>query len=81
MQEQTNPTYISWLQDALVMEQTLVGVLEQRIEASGDFPEVQQMDRLHLTETMDHVTRIEQCLQRLGSGPSTSTSSRPNTAS
>jgi ferritin-like metal-binding protein YciE len=74
MPQQTNPTYISWLQDALVMEQTLVGVLEQRIEASGDFPEVQQMDRLHLTETKEHVTRIEQCLQRLGSGPSTSKS-------
>jgi ferritin-like metal-binding protein YciE len=74
MPQQTNPTYISWLQDALVMEQTLVGVLEQRIEASGDFPEVQQMDRLHLTETKEHVTRIEQCLERLGSGPSTSKS-------
>jgi ferritin-like metal-binding protein YciE len=72
MQQQTHPTYISWLQDALVMEQTLVGVLEQRIEASGDFPEVQQMDRLHLAETKEHVTRVEQCLKRLGSGPSTS---------
>ncbi len=56
------------------MEQTLVGVLEQRIEASKDFPEVQQMDRLHLSETKEHATRLEQCLQRLGSGPSTSKS-------
>jgi ferritin-like metal-binding protein YciE len=70
MEKQTHPLYISWLQDALVMEQTLVGVLEQRIEESKDFPEVQEMDRLHLTETKEHVTRLEQCLQRLGSGPS-----------
>jgi len=67
-------TYISWLQDALVMEQSLVKVLEQRIESTGDFPDVQRLDQKHLEETRQHAEHIEACLERLGSGPSTSKS-------
>ena len=70
-QRMNNDTYISWLQNALVMEQTLVQVLEERIAASGDFPAVQQLDRMHLEETKQHASSLERCLERLGSGPST----------
>jgi len=69
-----NDIYLSWLQDALAMEQALVGVLEQRVAASGDFPEVQQLDQMHLEETKQHVAGIEGCLERLESGPSTTKS-------
>src|SRR5690349_19179975 len=65
-----NTTYISWLQDALVMEQTLVKVLEERVAASSDFPAVQRLDQKHLEETRQHAAGIERCLERLGSGPS-----------
>src|SRR3954452_22876281 len=71
MESRTNPTYISWLQDALVMEQTLVKVLEERVASTGDYPQVQQLDQRHLEETRTHATRLEACLDRLGSGPST----------
>jgi ferritin-like metal-binding protein YciE len=74
MDSHTNPTYISWLQDALVMEQTLVKVLEERVASTGDFPEVQQLDQRHLEETRVHAAGLEQCLDRLGSGPSTTKS-------
>ena len=40
MDSRTDPTYVSWLQDALVMEQTLIKVLEERVASTGDFPEV-----------------------------------------
>jgi len=74
MDPRTNSTYVSWLQDALVMEQTLVKVLEERVAATGDFPEVQQLDQRHLEETRAHAAGIEACLDRLGSGPSTAKS-------
>jgi ferritin-like metal-binding protein YciE len=70
MQQQDNSTYISWLQDALVMEQSLIKVLEQRVESTGDLPGVQRLDQKHLDETRQHAERIESCLERLGSGPS-----------
>lgn len=70
-QQMNNDTYISWLQDALVMEQTLVKVLEERVAATGDFPELQRLDQQHLEETREHAARVEGCLERLGSGPST----------
>ena len=71
MDSRTDPTYVSWLQDALVMEQTLIKVLEERVASTGDFPEVQRLDQRHLEETRAHAAGLEACLDRLGSGPST----------
>jgi ferritin-like metal-binding protein YciE len=70
-QQMNNDIYISWLQDALAMEQTLEKVLQERVAASGDFPELQQIDQQHLEETREHAARVKGCLERLGSGPST----------
>jgi|SwirhisoilCB1_FD_contig_51_465218_length_559_multi_3_in_0_out_0_1 ferritin-like metal-binding protein YciE len=74
MDSRTDPTYVSWLQDALVMEQTLIKVLEERVASTGDFPEVQRLDQRHLEETRAHAAGLEACLDRLGSGPSTAKS-------
>ena len=74
MDSRTDPTYVSWLQDALVMEQTLIKVLEESVASTGDFPEVQRLDQRHLEETRAHAAGLEACLDRLGSGPSTAKS-------
>ena len=74
MDSRTDPTYVSWLQDASVMEQTLIKVLEERVASTGDFPEVQRLDQRHLEETRAHAAGLEACLDRLGSGPSTAKS-------
>ena len=58
MDSRTDPTYVSWLQDALVMEQTLIKVLEERVASTGDFPEVQRLDQRHLEDTRAHAAGV-----------------------
>jgi len=67
----TNDLVLAWLNDALAMENALAVVLKHRIADAKGFPAVEQMDRQHLAETLEHANRVKQCIARLGSKPST----------
>lgn len=61
---------IAWLNDALAMENALAVVLKHRISDAKDFPAIEEMDRQHLSETLNHADLVKQCIARLGSKPS-----------
>jgi ferritin-like metal-binding protein YciE len=65
-----NKLIISWLNDALAMENAQVQVLEHRINNTKDFPDLQAMERQHLEETRRHAQMVEQRLTQLGEKPS-----------
>jgi ferritin-like metal-binding protein YciE len=69
-----NDLVLSWLNDALAMENALAVVLKHRIKDAKGFPALEAMDRLHLEETLQHADRVKQCIARLGSKPSTAKS-------
>ena len=69
-----NKLIISWLNDALAMENALVQVLEHRINDAKDFPDLQAMERQHLEETRHHAQIIEQRITQIGEKPSTAKS-------
>jgi len=62
---------VTWLEDALAMENALAAVLKHRISDAKDFPEIAEMDRMHLAETLEHANRVKQAVSRFGSKPST----------
>lgn len=66
-----NALVIAWLNDALAMENALAVVLQHRIKDAKGFPAVEQLDRQHLAETLEHAARVKQCIARLGAKPST----------
>jgi ferritin-like metal-binding protein YciE len=65
---------LAWLDDALAMENALAAVLQHRIKDAKDYPAVEQADRQHLAETLNHADLVKQCIARLGSKPSTAKS-------
>ena len=69
-----NELIVSWLDDALAMENALAVVLKHRISDAKDFPAVEEMDRQHLAETLNHAELVKQCIARLGAKPSTAKS-------
>jgi ferritin-like metal-binding protein YciE len=69
-----NDLVLSWLNDALAMENALAAVLQHRIKDAKGFPGVEAMDRQHLAETLEHADRVKQCIARLGAKPSTAKS-------
>jgi ferritin-like metal-binding protein YciE len=66
-----NALVLAWLNDALAMENALAVVLQHRIKDAKGFPAIEEMDRRHLAETLEHANRVKRCIARLGSKPST----------
>ncbi len=66
-----NELVLAWLNDALAMENALAAVLQHRIKDAKGFPAIEEMDRRHLAETLEHADRVKRCIARLGSKPST----------
>jgi len=65
---------VSWLEDAIAMENALAAVLKHRISDAKDFPEIAEMDRVHLSETLEHANRLKQAVSRFDTKPSTAKS-------
>jgi ferritin-like metal-binding protein YciE len=61
---------VAWLDDAYAMETGLVGILEQHANASGEHPDLVERRRRHAQETREHANRLRQCLEMLGTQPS-----------
>jgi ferritin-like metal-binding protein YciE len=66
-----NELYISWLNDAYGMEQSLVQVLERHAMDAQSHPQMQARLQQHLEETRRHAELVKSCIQRLGSDTST----------
>jgi ferritin-like metal-binding protein YciE len=62
---------LAWLNDALAMENALAVVLKHRISDAKGFPAIEEMDRQHLAETLNHAELVKQCIAHLGAKPST----------
>jgi ferritin-like metal-binding protein YciE len=62
---------IAWLSDAHAMEQSLARVLQQHVKDAQDQPEIRERLELHYEETRRHAERVRECLESLGSSPST----------
>ena len=65
---------IAWLNDAHAMEQGLIQILETHSRRARDLPEVSARAAEHADETRDQAERIRQCLEILGTTPSTAKS-------
>jgi ferritin-like metal-binding protein YciE len=65
-----NDLVLSWLNDALAMENALAAVLQHRIKDTKDSPAVEALDRKHLAETLEHADRVKWRIARLGAKPS-----------
>ncbi|HEX8678997.1 MAG TPA: ferritin-like domain-containing protein [Chthoniobacterales bacterium] len=62
---------IDWLNDAYSMERGLEVMLRKQSENDDVHRAVRERARIHLDETTQHAERLTQCLQMLGSSPST----------
>ena len=62
---------IDWLNDAYAMERGREVMLRKQSENNEVHRAVRERARIHLNETTEHADRIAQCLQKLGSSPST----------
>ena len=65
---------VRWLNDAYSMEHQLIPVLEHHAKDMKNVPAAAQRIREHVGETRRHAERLEQCLKRLGTKPSTAKS-------
>src|SRR3712207_1606989 len=65
---------IAWLNDAHAMEQGLVQILETHARRAGDIPEISARAAEHADETREQAERVRQCLEILGTTPSTAKS-------
>jgi len=63
--------FISWMNDAYTMEESIIPVLENHIQDAKDHPQLQAKLKDHLDETHHHAAVVKECLQRLGKSPST----------
>lgn len=60
-----------WLRDAHAMESQAIEIMERQLDRLKNYPELIERLRLHLEETHRQRDTVAQCLQRLGSDPST----------
>ncbi len=63
--------YLSWLNDAYGLEQSLVQVLESHVSDAKDHPQMQSRLRQHLDETRRHAELVRSCIERQGGDVST----------
>ena len=66
-----NEQLIAWLNSAYSMEQSQAQVLESHARDAKDFSWIRERDEQHLAETRRHAERVKECLDLLGSKPST----------
>ena len=62
---------IDWLNDAYSMERGLEVTLRKQSENEAVHRAIRERTRIHLGETKTHAERVGQCLEMLGSSPST----------
>lgn len=62
---------IAWLNDAYAMERGLEIALRKQAENEEMHRAVRERARIHLDETAEHAERLTECLELLGSTPST----------
>lgn len=63
--------FITGLRNAHAMESQAHEMLERQIERMDDYPELQSRLKDHFQETKSQLKRLEQCLDRMDSSPST----------
>lgn len=64
-------TLVAWLNDAYGMEQNLIQSLQTQISGADDYPDIKARLEMHLAETRAHEELVRQCLESMGSSPST----------
>ena len=62
---------VQWLRDAHAMEAQAESMLKAQSSRLKNYPVLRQRIDQHISETQRQATRLEQCLERLGSGAST----------
>ena len=70
----TRDRLIAWLIDAYAMEQGLIQILETHSRRAREVPEISARAAEHADETREQAERIRQCLEMLGTTPSTAKS-------
>jgi ferritin-like metal-binding protein YciE len=63
--------YIVGLRNAHAMEVQARELMERQSERLGDYPEVREKVKSHLTETNEQLKRLDQCLEACGESSST----------
>ncbi|HYP16383.1 MAG TPA: ferritin-like domain-containing protein [Opitutus sp.] len=66
--------FITWLNSAYSMEQSLEKVLQNHAKDASDFPEIRDRIERHIAETRGHAERVRECLSLLDETPSTAKS-------
>ncbi len=67
---QYNELYMSWLNDAYSLEQSLIQTLENHASQAKDHPQVQARIQQHIEETRRHADLVKGCIERLGGSTS-----------
>lgn len=65
---------VRWLNDAFLMENSIIEVLEDHIKDARDFPELRQRLSEHLVETHAHAENVKSCIESLGGSVATANS-------
>ena len=55
----------AWLNDAQMMEEEIIRVLESHVADAEEYPEMQQMIKDHLQETREHANRVKARLEEM----------------
>ena len=61
---------IDWLNDAYAMERSIEITLRKQADNEDAHRALRDRARIHLDETAEHASRVSQCLEMLGSSPS-----------
>ena len=61
---------IDWLNDAYAMERSIEITLRKQADNEDAHRALRDRARIHLDETAEHANRVSQCLEMLGSSPS-----------
>jgi ferritin-like metal-binding protein YciE len=64
-------TLLAWLNDAYGMEQNLIQSLQTQINGAEEYPDIKARLEMHLAQTRAHEELVRQCIESLGSSPST----------
>jgi ferritin-like metal-binding protein YciE len=62
---------IQWLRDAHAMEEQAETMLSGQLSRLENYPELSNRIQLHLEETKQQASRLQDCLDRIGEGTST----------
>lgn len=62
--------FLDWLRDAHAMEEQAESMLTSMADRVEDYPELHQRVKLHIAETKSQQDKVESCIKRLDSSPS-----------